>query len=87
MKTRKTPLRKCVVSGERLPKNELIRVVRTPEGTVLVDETGKQNGRGAYVKKNKQVILKAQKTKKLDRHLEVPVPEEVYLILLSMIDE
>ena len=48
MKTRKIPMRTCVVTREKLPKGELIRVVRTPEGEVIIDETGKANGRGAY---------------------------------------
>ncbi|QMS84366.1 RNase P modulator RnpM [Candidatus Xianfuyuplasma coldseepsis] len=87
MKQRKIPLRKCVITNERVPKKELIRVVRTPEGQVEVDLTGKKNGRGAYVSKTKQVILKAKKTKKLDRHLEVSVPEEIYDELLQIIEQ
>lgn len=87
MKPRKVPLRKCIITGERLPKQELIRVVRDPEGQVWVDTTGKKNGRGAYLQKSKTVIAKAKKTKKLDRHLEVTVPEEIYEELLKHIDE
>lgn len=85
-KQKKIPLRKCVVSGERFEKKQLLRVVKTPEGEVIVDPSGKANGRGAYVSKNKEVILKAQKTKILERHLEVVVPEEVYQTLLGMVD-
>ena len=80
------PLRKCVVSGERLPKKELVRVVRTPEGEVIIDLTGKANGRGAYLKKDKAIILKAQKSKVLDRHLEVKVGESIYNSLLELIE-
>lgn len=87
MKQRKIPLRKCVITNERLPKQELIRVVRDPDGIVSVDLTGKKNGRGAYVSRNKTVINKAKKTKKLDRHLEVTIPEEIYEELLAIIDE
>ena len=87
MKTRKIPLRKCVVTNERFPKQGLIRVVREPDGNVSVDLSGKKNGRGAYVQKSKSVIEKARKTKKLDRHLEVTVPQEIYDQLLSIIDE
>ena len=87
MKTRKIPLRKCVVTGERVPKRDLIRVVRDNEGNVSVDTTGKMNGRGAYLMKDKAVIKKAQKTKKLDRHLEVTIPDEIYQTLLAMFDE
>ena len=85
-KQKKIPMRKCVVSGERFEKKQLIRVVKTPEGEVLVDPTGKANGRGAYVSKNKEVILKAQKTKILERHLETQVPDSVYSTLLGMVD-
>ena len=59
MNKRKKPLRKCVVTNEMLPKEELIRVVRNKEGEVFVDETGKKNGRGAYIKKDREVIEKA----------------------------
>lgn len=86
MKNRKVPLRKCVITNERLPKAELIRVVRTKDGEVFVDPTGKQNGRGAYLKRNKTVITKARKTKKLNKHLEADVPEDVYDQLLALVD-
>lgn len=87
MKTRKVPLRKCVITGERVEKRELIRVVRNPEGQVLVDLTGKMNGRGAYLMRDVSVIKKAMKTKKLDRHLETTVPETVYQELLALFHE
>ncbi len=74
---KKIPMRTCVVTREKLPKKELIRVVRTTDG-VIVDSTGKVNGRGAYLKIDKEVFEKAKKTKVLDRHLEVEVPSEVY---------
>lgn len=78
MKQKKIPMRSCVVSKERFPKNELIRVVRTPEGNVIVDTTGKANGRGAYLKKDITVFEKAQKTKVLNRQLEVEIPNEIF---------
>ena len=78
MKVRKIPMRTCVVTKEKLPKAELIRVVRTPEGNVVIDESGKANGRGAYLKKDKQVFLKAKKSKVLNRMLEVEVPDKVF---------
>lgn len=84
MKEKKIPLRRCVVTGERLEKKSLIRVVRTPEGNVIVDETGRANGRGAYLKKDKDVILKAQKTKILEKHLEVSVEDSVYEDLINL---
>ena len=74
---KKIPMRTCVVTREKLPKKDLIRVVRTTDG-VIVDSTGKVNGRGAYLKIDKEVFEKAKKTKVLDRHLEVEVPSEVY---------
>ena len=84
MKTKKIPMRTCVVSHEKLPKGELIRVVRTPEGDVVIDETGRINGRGAYVKKDKEVIEKARKTKLLEKALETTISEELYEKLDSM---
>ncbi len=78
MKVKKIPMRTCVVTKEKYPKKELIRVVRTPEKTVIVDETGRQNGKGAYLKLSKEVILKAQKTKALERALEVTIPDSIY---------
>ena len=87
MKPKKVPLRKCVVSQDRLPKQELIRVLKTPEGNIIIDETHKANGRGAYLKKDEAVIKKAQKTKILDKVLEVPVPDSVYNDLLNMINK
>lgn len=86
VKKRKIPLRKCVVSNEQLPKQELIRVVKNKEGHVAVDTTGKLNGRGAYLKKDAAVIKKAIKTKKLDRHLETQIPEEIYQELLELVE-
>ena len=74
----------CVVTREKYPKKELIRVVKTENG-VIVDETGKANGRGAYLKRDLEVIDKAQKSKALDRHLEINVPDEVYDKLRSMV--
>lgn len=84
MKVKKIPLRKCVVTNERLEKKQLIRVVKTPEGTVIVDLTGKANGRGAYLSKAANVILDAKKTKVLERHLETKVPDEIYDELLKL---
>ena len=82
---KKIPLRTCVVTKEKLPKRELIRVVRTPEGEVVVDATGKANGRGTYLKLDKEVIEKARKTKVLDKNLEVTVPDNIYDELLNLI--
>jgi len=85
MKQRKIPMRSCVVTKEKLPKQELVRIVRTPEGKVIIDETGKANGRGAYLKKDLSVIEKAEKSKILNGRLEVEVPKEIYDNLRKMI--
>ena len=82
---KKIPIRTCVITGEKLPKKELIRVVRTPEGNVIVDETGKANGRGAYLKKDIETFEKAEKSKILNRKLEVEVPSSIYEELKSKV--
>lgn len=86
MKQKKIPLRSCVVTREKLPKQELLRVVRTTEGEVKVDLTGKLNGRGAYIKKDLATLEKAKKSKALDRHLECQVLDTVYEEIKEVID-
>ena len=85
MKQRKLVLRTCVCSKEVCEKKDLFRIVRTPELTVIVDLKGKANGRGAYLKKDKDNILKAKQTKVLDKKLEVEVPEAIYEELLGLL--
>ena len=75
---KKIPQRQCMGCRERMDKRELIRVVRTPEGNVQLDFSGKLNGRGAYICPKAECLKKAQKAKALDRSLEVEIPEEVY---------
>ena len=86
MKTRKVPMRTCVVSMEKCEKKDLLRVVRNNEGLVFVDDTLKANGRGAYLKKDKDVIEKARKTKVLEKHLDVKISDEIYNELLTKIN-
>ncbi|CCY45390.1 putative uncharacterized protein [Clostridium sp. CAG:1193] len=86
MKIKKVPMRSCVVTHEKCEKKDLIRVVRTNESEVLVDLTGKMNGRGAYIKKDIDVLKKAQKSKALDKHLEVEVPLSIYEELENIIN-
>lgn len=86
MKMKKIPMRTCVVTKEKYPKKDLIRVVRTPEQNVIVDKTGKQNGKGAYLKLDESVILKAKKSKVLDRTLEVSISDSIYDELISLIN-
>ena len=78
MKVKKIPMRTCVVTNERFPKGELLRIVRTPEGDVKADLTGKLNGHGAYIKKDEETLNKAIKNKALERHLECTITNEVY---------
>ena len=82
---KKIPERMCVVTREKFPKKELIRVVKNKEGEVFVDETGKLNGKGAYLKKDKEVIEKTKKNKILDRILEIDIPDSVYEDLLEIV--
>ena len=84
---RKVPMRKCVATQEAFPKKELIRIVRTPDLQVVIDDSGKQNGRGAYLRKTRDAVLTAKKTNALGRALEVTISEEVYLSLLEVVNE
>ena len=75
---KKIPLRRCVVTKEQLPKNELLRIVKDKDGNVTFDITGKSSGRGAYIKKDVEVLKKAKEKKILERVLETKIDEEVY---------
>ena len=85
MKMKKIPMRTCVVSHEKCEKKDLLRVVRNNEGKVFVDDTLKANGRGAYLKKDRDIIEKARKSKVLDKHLEVSIEDSIYDELLTKI--
>lgn len=87
MKVKKVPLRTCVITKEQLPKQELLRVVRTPEGEVKVDLTGKLNGRGAYIKKDVAVLEKAKKSNLLAKRLECSIDETVYEEIKNIIEK
>ena len=78
MKKRKIPLRTCVVTGEKLDKRDLLRIVRDKELNVKIDLTGKMNGRGAYIKKDLKVLDRAIKKKSLEKKLECNISDEVY---------
>ena len=86
MKVKKIPLRTCVITHEKFPKQELLRIVRTPENNVEVDLTGKLNGHGAYIKKDKEVIEKARKSKALERYLEVTISDDKYDEMLKTLE-
>ena len=83
---KKIPQRQCMGCRERMEKRELIRVVRTPDGQVSLDFGGKVSGRGAYICPKADCLKKAQKSKALDRSLEVTIPEEVYARLEKEIE-
>ncbi len=83
IKTKKIPQRKCVGCNEMKDKKSLLRIVRSPEGEISLDLTGKKNGRGAYVCTDKACITKAVKEKRLERALEKSISEEVYQKLLE----
>ena len=87
MKNRKIPLRTCVITKEKLPKKELLRIVRTPEGEVVVDETGKINGRGAYIKKDISVLDKIKNSNILENRLECSIDENVYQKIKKVIEK
>ena len=78
MKQKKIPMRTCVVTKEKFPKKELIRIVKDKDGNVFVDETGRLNGHSAYLKLDEQVLQNARKTKVLDRYLETEIKDEIY---------
>jgi predicted RNA-binding protein YlxR (DUF448 family) len=84
---KKVPLRKCVATGEMKPKKELVRIVRSKEGDVSIDLTGKKSGRGAYLSKNKEAILLAKKKNTLSNHLEVSINDSLYEELLEIIEK
>ena len=78
---KKIPLRKCVGCGEMREKKEMIRVLRTPEDEIILDTTGRANGRGAYICNNSECLAKAIKNKGLERSLKSRIPEEVSIRL------
>ena len=84
---KKIPMRQCLGCREMKPKGELIRVVRSPEGTVSLDFRGKAPGRGAYICPDKACLKKALRSKALDRSLEVTIPEEIYARLEQEMEE
>ena len=84
---RKIPMRRCVATSESLPKKELLRIVRTPQGEVTIDESGRQNGRGAYLKRSKEAVETANKRKALARALDCEIPDALYEELMRMFDD
>lgn len=77
-------MRKCLATQEQLPKKELIRIVKNNQGEILIDQTGRANGRGAYLKRSVEAVELAHTKHLLDRSLEAKVPEEIYQTLKEM---
>ena len=77
-KEKKLPIRKCTGCGEHFPKNTLVRVLKTPEGEIVLDLTGKRSGRGAYVCKNRACLKKARQKGRIEQSLECSVSAEIY---------
>jgi uncharacterized protein len=86
-KGKKVPMRKCVATGEMKPKKELVRIVRSKEGLVSIDLTGKKSGRGAYLSKEKEAILIAKKKNILSSHLQATIENSLYEELIEMIEK
>ena len=81
MQQKKVPMRRCVGCAEMRPKKELVRIVRSPEGEISADLTGKKSGRGAYLCKNPACLRAAEKGKRLERALSCAIPPEIYASL------
>ena len=86
-KKRKIPTRQCLGCNEHRPKSELLRVVRSPEGEVSLDFTGKKSGRGAYICKSKTCLSKAHKNGRLRKNLECEIPEDVFASMEAALTE
>lgn len=85
-KVKKIPLRKSLVSGENIDKRDLLRIVKNKEGQIFIDPTGKQNGRGAYIKLDNQEALMAKKKQVFNRSFSMEVPESFYDELIAYVD-
>lgn len=77
-KQKKIPMRQCLGCNEHKPKKELIRVVRTPEGDIVLDLTGKRSGRGAYICYDPKCLKRARRSGRIENNLEISIPEEIY---------
>ena len=83
MAEKKVPMRKCISCGEMIGKKGAVRVVRTPSGGIVLDKTGKMNGRGAYLCKDLNCISAAKKGKKLERSFKQEIPEDIYDLIFK----
>ena len=87
MSNRKIPTRKCIGCGEQKSKRDLVRIVRSKEGDISMDMTGKKNGRGAYICKSGDCLTKAIRSKGLERSFKMAIPEEIYEQLKKEMNE
>ncbi|MEG0804162.1 MAG: YlxR family protein [Pygmaiobacter sp.] len=87
MAIKKIPVRRCIGCNEGKPKKELVRVVKTAEGEISVDATGKKSGRGAYICPNRTCLAKARKAKKLERAFSCAISDEIYDRLAEEVEE
>ena len=78
MQVKRIPLRMCTGCGEMKPKKELVRVVKSPEGEISLDRTGKKSGRGAYVCPSPECLKKARKNRRIERSFQCRIPDEIY---------
>ena len=83
---KKIPLRRCLGCYESKPKKELYRIVKNKEGEILLDKTGKLNGRGAYICNSKECLEKAIKSKRIEKEFETKIADDIYIELRNMIE-
>jgi len=81
MKQKKVPIRMCCGCGENFPKRDMVRIVKSPEGDISLDKTGKKSGRGAYICPKLDCLTKAQKNRRLEKVFSCQIPEEVYEVM------
>ena len=87
MANKKIPMRQCIGCGEMKPKKEMIRVIKTAEDEIILDTTGRKNGRGAYICPESECLKKAIKCKGLERSFKMPIPKDVYEMLTKEMEE
>lgn len=87
MANKKIPMRQCIGCGEMKPKKEMIRVIKTAEDEIILDTTGRKNGRGAYICPGSKCLQKAIKCKGLERSFKMPIPKDVYEMLTKEMEE
>ncbi len=87
MANKKIPMRQCIGCGEMKPKKEMIRVIKTAEDEIILDTTGRKNGRGAYICPGIECLQKAIKCKGLERSFKMPIPKDVYEMLTKEMEE